>query len=130
MRSAPRALLLATTALAVVGSVLAAGFELSADTMRDAEDTVHRLDSSLSLQDPKAALADVDELAHYFEQVESHYAQRGDKAQAAEFAKQSQQQAALVGQAVQRGDFDAAQDVLSQLTRSCKRCHEAYRRER
>jgi len=130
LSAASRTLLLVTTCLAFAGGVLAAGFELSADGMRDAEDTVRRLDSNLSLQDPKAALADVDELAHYFEQVEWHYAQRADAAPAAELAKQSQRQAAVVAEAVQRGDFDAALDALGQLTRSCKRCHEAYRKER
>ncbi|WP_153061433.1 hypothetical protein, partial [Escherichia coli] len=54
--------------LLVAGTVLAAA-DLNADDMREAEETLHNLDSHISLQDRKA-LDDARELARYFQQVE------------------------------------------------------------
>ncbi|NRF70583.1 cytochrome c [Aquincola sp. S2] len=122
-----RKLLLATALpLALVATVLAAGAELSADAMRDAEDTLRSLDSNVSLKHPKA-LAEAEELRGFFRQVEGHYAARGDAARGVELARASQQHASAVAGAVRAGDFDAAQDALDQLTRSCKACHEVYK---
>ena len=114
--------------LAFCGSVWCAAFELSADAMREVEDTVQSLDSNLSLKNPKA-LAEAQELLRFFQQAEGHYAARGDAPQGVDFSKQSQQHADKVAQAVQAGDFDGAQDALTQLTRTCKRCHEVYKKK-
>ncbi len=114
--------------LLFAGGVAAAAFELSADAMREAEDTVHSLDSNLSLKNAKAQ-AEAEELLRFFQQVQAHYAARGDGAQAADFARQSALHAEAVARQVQQADFDAAQEALTQLTRSCKRCHEVYKKK-
>ncbi len=114
--------------LAWVGSVLAVQAQLTADDMREAEDTLHNLDSRISLQDRKA-LDDAQELARYFQQVEGHFSAKADAARGVEFSRTSRAHAAAIVTAVEVGDFDAAQDRLTDLTRSCKSCHEVYKKK-
>jgi cytochrome c556 len=113
--------------LLVAGTVLAA-VDLSADDMREAEETLHNLDSHVSLQDRKA-LDDAKELARYFQQVEGHFSAKADAARGVEFSRKSREHAAAIVTAVEAGDYDAAQDRLSDLTRSCKACHEVYKKK-
>lgn len=114
--------------LVVVGTVLAADGQLTADDMRDAEETLHNLDSRISLQDRKA-LDDAKELARYFQQVEGHFSARADAAKGVEFSRKSKAHAAAIVEAVEAGNFDGAMDALSDLTRSCKTCHEVYKKK-
>lgn len=112
--------------LALVGTVLAAQAEISADEMREAEDTLRNLDSSVSLQDRKA-LEEAQQLARFFQQVGAHYGAQPDAARGVDFAKRSAAYAQAIASAVEAGNYDAAQDRLSDLTRSCKSCHEVYK---
>jgi cytochrome c556 len=109
----------------IATTVLAA--ELSADSMRDAEDVLHNLDSRISLQDKKA-LDDAKELATYFKHVEAHFSAKADAARGVDFSRKSQAHANAVATAVEAGNYDAAMDHLSDLTRSCKTCHEVYKK--
>ena len=113
--------------LLVVGSVLAAQDPLTADDMREAEETLHNLDSRISLQDKKA-LDDAKVLARYFQQVEGHFSAKTDAARGVEFSRKSQAHAKAVVAAVEADNYDAAMDALSDLTRSCKTCHEVYKK--
>jgi hypothetical protein len=113
--------------LLVAGTVLAAA-DLNADDMREAEETLHNLDSHISLQDRKA-LDDARELARYFQQVEGHFSAKADAARGVEFSRASRAHAAAIVTAVETGDYDAAQDRLTELTRSCKACHEVYKKK-
>lgn len=112
-------------AVLITTTVLAA--ELTADNMRDAEDTLHNLDSRISLQDKKA-LDDAKELATYFKQVEAHFSAKPDASKGVEFSRKSQAHANAIVTAVEAGNYDAAMDHLSDLTRSCKTCHEVYKK--
>lgn len=112
--------------LLVVTTVIAAQ-GISADDMRDAEDTLHNLDSRISLQDKKA-LDDAKELATYFKRVESHFSAQPGAARGVEFSRKSQAHANAIVTAVEAGNYDAAMDALSDLTRSCKTCHEVYKK--
>jgi hypothetical protein len=109
----------------ITTTVLAA--ELTADGMRDAEDTLHNLDSRISLQDKKA-LDDAKELATYFKQVEAHFNTKPDASRGVDFSRKSQAHANAIAAAVEAGNYDAAMDHLSDLTRSCKTCHEVYKK--
>jgi len=111
-------LLIATAALAA---------QVDADSMRDAEDTLHSLDSRISLQDKKA-LDDAKELARYFQQVEGHFSAKADAARGVDFARKSQAHATAIAAAVEAGNYDAAMDALTDLTRSCKTCHDVYKK--
>ena len=112
--------------LLLVTSVIAAQ-GVSADDMREAEDTLHNLDSRISLQDKKA-LDDAKELATYFKRVEGHFSAKADAARGVEFSRKSQAHANAIVAAVEAGNYDAAMDALSDLTRSCKTCHEVYKK--
>lgn len=113
--------------LLIATSVFAA-IDLTADDMREAEETLHNLDSRISLQDRKA-LDDAKELARYFQQVEGHFSAKADAAKGVEFARKSREHAAAIVKAVEAEDYDKAQDRLSDLTRSCKTCHEVYKKK-
>lgn len=113
--------------LLIATSVFAA-VDLTADDMREAEETLHNLDSRISLQDRKA-LDDAKELARYFQQVEGHFSAKADAAKGVEFARKSREHAAAIVKAVEAEDYDKAQDRLSDLTRSCKTCHEVYKKK-
>jgi len=123
-----RPTLAAALPLLIAGTVIAAQ-GLSADDMRDAEDTLHDLDSRISLQDKKA-LDDAKALARYFQQVEGHFSAQADAARGVEFSRKSQAHAKAIVDAVEAGDYDAAMDRLGDLTRSCKTCHEVYKKPR
>ncbi|KQY81006.1 MULTISPECIES: cytochrome c [Roseateles] len=112
--------LIATAALAA---------QVDADSMRDAEDVLHNLDSRISLQDKKA-LDDAKELARYFQQVEGHFSAKADASRGVDLARKSQAHATAIAAAVEAGNYDAAMDSLSDLTRSCKACHEVYKKPR
>ena len=114
--------------LLIATSVLAAAADLTADDMREAEETLHNLDSRISLQDRKA-LDDAKELARYFQQVEGHFSAKADATRGVEFARKSREHAAAIVKAVEAEDYDKAQDRLSDLTRSCKTCHEVYKKK-
>ncbi len=126
MRRPPKPVLLALLPLLIAGTVLAAQAEISADEMRNAEDTLRDLDSNLSLQNRKA-LDEARELARFFQQVGAHYTAQPNAARGVDFARRSQDLAQAVASAVEAGNYDAAQDALSDLTRSCKTCHEVYK---
>ncbi|WP_457423133.1 hypothetical protein [Roseateles sp. P5_E7] len=113
-------LLIVTTVLAAEG--------LTADDMRDAEETLHNLDSRISLQDKKA-LDDAKELARYFQQVEGHFSAKADAARGVDFSRKSRAHANAIVAAVEADNYDAAMDALSDLTRSCKTCHEVYKKK-
>lgn len=121
-----RPLTLALLPLLIASTVLAAQAELSADEMRGAEDTLRELDSHVSLQNRKA-LDEARELARFFQQVGAHYTARPDAARGVDFARKSQDHAQAIAAAVEAGNYDAAQEALSDLTRSCKACHEVYK---
>lgn len=121
-----RPLTLALLPLLIASTVLAAQAELSADEMRDAEDTLRELDSHVSLQNRKA-LDEARELARFFQQVGAHYTARPDAVRGVDFARKSQDHAQAIAAAVEAGNYDAAQEALSDLTRSCKACHEVYK---
>jgi hypothetical protein len=112
--------------LLIAGTVLAAQAEHSADEMRSAEDTLRDLDSNVSLQNRKA-LDEARELARFFQQVGAHYTAQPGAARGVDFARKSQDLAQAIAAAVEAGDYDAAQDRLADLTRSCKTCHEVYK---
>ena len=111
----------------IATTVVAAQAQLTADDMRDAEETLHNLDSRISLQDKKA-LDDARELARYFQQVEGHFSTKADAARGVEFSRKSQAHANAIVATVEAGNYDAAMDHLSDLTRSCKTCHEVYKK--
>ena len=115
--------------LAVATSALCAGFDVDGDLMRGIDDTAKDLDSSVAQKDAKAAAADARSLVDTFTHVEAHYGEKPETADAAGFAHHTQELAAQALKAIEANDFDAANTAVEQLTRSCKSCHEVYKKD-
>ena len=121
----------AVAQFALAGSALCAAqaVDVDGDLMRGVDDTTKSLDSNVLQKDAKAAAADARSLVDTFARVEAHYAQKPETADAVGFAHRSQDLAAQALKAIETQDFDAAGEAVSQLTRSCKACHEVYKKD-
>ena len=124
-----RRLSIVAAQLALVGSALCATFDVDGDLMRGIDDTAKSLDSEVAQKDAKAAAADARSLVDTFARIESHYGEKPETADATGFAHHTQELAAQALKAIEANDFDAAGDAVAQLTRSCKSCHEVYKKD-
>ena len=131
MKNARKTLLVLALQFTLLGTGLCAAedIDVDADLMRGIDDTAKSLDSDVAQKDAKAALADARSLVETFARVQSHYGQKPDTADAAGFARHTQELAAQALKAIEAQDFDAAGDSVAQLTRSCKACHEVYKKD-
>lgn len=129
MKLTKRSFPIALGALALAGAALSAGVEVDGELMRGVDDTAKSLDSNVAMKDDKAAAADARALVEAFARVESHYGEKADTADAAGFAHRTQELAAHALEAIEAKDFDAAGEAVNQLTRSCKNCHEKYKKD-
>jgi soluble cytochrome b562 len=120
---------IALVALALAGAAFSEGVDVDGDLMRGIDDTAKSLDSDVAMKDAKAAAADARSLIETFAKVESHYGQKQETADAVGFAHHTQELAAQALKAIEANDFDAASDAVAQLTRSCKNCHEVYKKD-
>ena len=124
-----RRLFIAAAQFALLGSALCATFDVDGDLMRGIDDTAKSLDSNVAQKDAKAAAADAQSLVDTFARIESHYGEKPETADATGFAHHTQELAAQALKAIEASDFDAAGDAVAQLTRSCKSCHEVYKKD-
>jgi hypothetical protein len=115
--------------LALAGAAFSEGVDVDGDLMRGIDDTAKSLDSDVAQKDAKAAAADARTLVETFARVQSHYGEKPDTADAADFARHTQELAAQALKAIEASDFDAAGEAVNQLTRSCKNCHEKYKKD-
>jgi cytochrome c556 len=131
MNFTKKALVACVVQLALLGSGLcaAAAIDIDADLMRGIDDTAKSLDSNVAQKDGKAAAADARSLVDTFARIESHYGEKPETADAVGFAHHTQDLAAQTLKAIDAQDFDAAGDAVAQLTRSCKTCHEVYKKD-
>ena len=124
-----RQMLMAAAQVVIAGSALCATFDIDGDLMRGIDDTAKSLDSNVAQKEARAAGADARSLVETFARVESHYAEKSETADAAAFAHRTQALAQQALQAIEARDFDAAGDAVAQLTRSCRNCHEVYKKD-
>jgi soluble cytochrome b562 len=131
MKIPKKTLLAALLQFALLGTGLCAAeaVDVDSDLMRGIDDTAKSLDSEVALKDAKAALADAKSLVETFARIESHYGQKPDSADAVGFAHRTQALAAQTLKAIEAQDFDAASEAVNQLTRSCKTCHDVYKKD-
>jgi len=122
-------LLAAIVAFALASAALGEGTDVDGDLMRGVDDTAKSLDSNVAMKDDKAAAADARALVETFARIESHYGEKPDTADAVGFAHRTQELAAQALKAIEAKDFDAAGQAVNQLTRSCKNCHEKYKKD-
>lgn len=119
----------AAFAFLVAASALCASVDVDGDLMRGIDDTAKSLDSNVGQKDAKAAAADARSLVETFARIESHYGEKPETADAVGFARHTQDYAAQALKAIEANDFDAANTAVEQLTRSCKSCHEVYKKD-
>ena len=131
MKISKKTLLAAILQFTLLGSALCAAdaVDVDGDLMRGIDDTAKSLDSDVAQKDAKAALADARSLVETFARIESHYGRKPETADAVGFAHQTQELAAKALKAIEAQDFDAAGDAVNQLTRSCRTCHEVYKKD-
>jgi hypothetical protein len=122
--------------LIVFGAVLAASaglafaaVELDTDLMQNIDDTNKSLASNVALKDGKAAIADAKSMNTMFGTVETYFVQKGDAANAVDLTKKSRELTLTIVNAVTSGDYDAATDAATTLSRTCKTCHTFYKKE-
>jgi hypothetical protein len=129
MKIRTKRLLPAAFAFLVATSALCASVDVDGDLMRGIDDTAKSLDSNVGQKDAKAAAADARSLVETFARIESHYGEKPETADAVGFARHTQDYAAQALKAIEANDFDAANTAVEQLTRSCKSCHEVYKKD-
>ena len=106
-----------------------ADLDVDADLMRSVEDTTKGLDSDVALKDAKDAASLARELVQTFARIEAHYARTPDTADAVGFARRTRELAAQSLKAIESQDFDAAANLVNDLTHSCKTCHNVYKKD-
>jgi hypothetical protein len=116
-------------ALALAAGVCLAQAELDTDLMQAIEDTNKSLTSNIALKNAKASIADAKELTAMFEKVEAYFVQKGDAANAVDLTKKSKDLTIAIVQSVTANDFDKATDSATTLSRTCKTCHNFYKKE-
>lgn len=103
--------------------------EISADLMQTIEGTTKSLDSNVALKNAKAAQGEAKEIVALLKQVEAHFERKPNAADAVGFARKSKGFAADVAAAVAANDFSAASAAVRSLVKSCKTCHEIYKKD-
>ena len=129
MNPAKKTLIVGLLQFALAGAALCAADDVDGDLMRGIDDAAKDLDSSVAQKDAKAAAADARSLVETFARIESHYGEKPETADAAGFAHRTQDLAAQALKAIEANDFDAANTAVEQLTRSCRNCHEVYKKD-
>lgn len=101
---------------------------IDTDLMQSIEDANKNLASNLALADAAAADADAAELDALFVTVETFYAGKPEAPDAAQLASRSRELAQRIRAAVSAKDFGAAQNAATDLSRTCKTCHNFYKK--
>jgi len=96
--------------------------------MHSIEDSNKSLASNIAIKAAKEASSDARELNEMFATVEAFYARKGDAPDAVELAKKSRALSAQILESVSASDFGAATDSATTLSRTCKTCHNYYKK--
>ncbi len=119
--------LLAVALLVLTAGVYAAE-ELDTDLMQAIEDTHKSLASNIATGDKRSASAEAAELHAMFMKVDAFYAGKPDAPDAVELTRKSLALTQRIGQQVQAGDFGSAAQTSTDLGRTCKSCHNFYKK--
>lgn len=110
------------------GSVFSAQVEVDEDFMRSVEDTSKSLTDNLAQRNAKGSRSDATELEQMFAQIEAFYVAKGDAPEAVGLSKKSRELSAAVNRLVGTGDFDNAAGSANEIVRTCKTCHNFYKK--
>lgn len=120
--------LIAAVLILAASGVWAAVVELDADLMQAVEDTNKSMASNIALKDRKGSLSDATELDGMFAEIEHYYVSKGDADDAVKLSKKSRELVADILKSVKGGDFDHATNLATDLSRTCKSCHNFYKK--
>ena len=115
--------------LLLAGSVYAADCAVDEDFMQIMKDRQKSLASNISLGDAKAATEDVKQLEEMFVDVETFYAHKGNAADAVNWSRESKSLISVIQRYVAARDFDTASQTSVKLAKTCKTCHEVYKKD-
>ncbi|MBN9695033.1 MAG: hypothetical protein J0L85_04485 [Zoogloea sp.] len=110
------------------GSVWAAVAELDSDLMQAVEDANKSMASNIALRDKTGSLSDATELDGMFAEIEHFYVSKGDADDAVKLSKKSRELVADILKSVNSGEFDHATNLATDLSRTCKSCHNFYKK--
>ena len=113
---------------AMAGVVRSAEEELGTDLMQAIEDSNKSLASNIALKAGKGASTDAKELTEMFAKVEAFYVQKGDAPDAVDLARKSRELAQQILGSVAANDYATATDAATTLSRTCKTCHNFYKK--
>lgn len=102
--------------------------ELGTDLMQAVDDSNKSLSSNISLKDAKASASDARDINQAFIQVEAYFAARPGAQDAVELARKTRELTDLIVRSVDSGNFDAAADSATALSRTCRTCHTFYKK--
>ena len=120
--------LIAGTLILFAGSLWAAVAELDSDLMQAVEDANKSMASNIALKDRKGSVSDATELDGMFAEIEHYYVNKGDADDAVKLSKKSRELVADILKSVKGGDFDHATNLATDLSRTCKSCHNFYKK--
>ena|SRR5438067_11640520 len=124
----PRAIAAFVLLAAMAGTVNSAEESLSTDLMQAIDDTNKSMASNIALKAAKGASDDAKELTEMFAKVEAFYVAKGDAADAVDLARKSRELSAQILRSVASSDYASATDSATNLSRTCKTCHNFYKK--
>lgn len=111
-----------------IGSISTNPGEIDQDFMQDVEDTSINLTDNIAQHYADPALNQAKELIDAFTQIEQFYVAKGDAADAVALAHKSRELSRKILQQVDSKDFDSASASATSLSRTCKECHNFYKK--
>ena len=102
--------------------------ELGTDLMQAIDDSNKSLSSNIALKDAKGSVSDAKDINQAFIQVEAYFAARPDAQDAVDLARKTRELTDRIAQSVGGGNFDAAADSATELSRTCRTCHTFYKK--
>ncbi len=111
-------------------SSMVAAFDVDEDFMNLIKDKTKSLSSNIAQSDVKAAKDDADEIIDMFNDVEAFYVKKGNAQDAVDWSKEAKNLTASITKYVEAKDYDAAAQASVTLSKSCKSCHNVYKKDK
>ena len=118
----------AAVVLLAATPVRCADAELGAELMQAIDDSNKSLASDIAQHDAKASAADAGDIGRAFVQVEAYFAAKPDAHDAVELSRKTRELTDAIVRSVNAGDFGAAADSATTLSRTCRTCHTFYKK--
>lgn len=98
------------------------------ELMNDVETKIQNVQNNIAAKDAATATTQAKELQDEFKLVEGFFEKRGDAPDAAHNAKEYQNKALSIQNALTAGDFDTAAAAANDFSKECRgACHDKYK---